>query len=758
MTTFSSRSALALAVSAALAGTTLAVGDARAQQGASGLEEIVVTARKREESIQEIPVSITAFSGEQIRELGVRDLSELSDFTPGYSFEAFGGRRGAEGDVSRPVIRGMSNILGEGNASIFVDGIVYSESFLSFPFDIVERIEVIKGPQAAQFGRATFSGAINVITKRGTNEFENRVTGRIAQDDDYEINLSSRGPLIEDRLFYFIHGRYYEYGGEYRNEIDDQRIVGSEESWGLNGGLEWLVNDDVSLRFTLGYNRDDDDVPAQRLQDRFANNCFLDQARQYFCGEVQKFDSVRLATNRLGSEAGLDRRVLRTTGALEWDLGGSGFLLTANTGVVSARTRFGNDNSYLGDPNFFAGGQFVRVEDSERDEWSSELRLSSPGDEALRYSVGVYYYDRTLDRLRRVPETQTVVTDFGRDRIKNSAIFGSLDYDISDQLTAGLELRYQKDEISNRTATGAVNEADFTSTLPRFTLNYQYTDDLLIYGSIARGNKPGAINPDPRITENFRTAEEEKSWNYEIGVKSDLLDRRLRLNAAVYWIDWTQQQLTQSAEFDDIPISIITNAGKTRVRGLELEANYLVTEQWSVGASYALADATFREFCDPIQGAELTGFDCVSSVTGAPGGDVSGNQTPISPKHQATATSTFVQPLTRELDLVLRADYSYQSKKYSQVHNLAYVGDRHLLNLKAGVRADNWDVTLFVDNVLDDRTPSTVVRFADLVNLNIGPNENPAQDNVPGTTVVERGFLVPLPRSRRAGITFSYNF
>lgn len=92
------------------------------------------------------------------------------------------------------------------------------------------------------------------------------------------------------------------------------------------------------------------------------------------------------------------------------------------------------------------------------------------------------------------------------------------------------------------------------------------------------------------------------------------------------------------------------------------------------------------------------------------------------------------------------------------MHNLAYVGDRHLLNLKAGVRADNWDVTLFVDNVLNDRTPSTVVRFADLVNLNIGPNENPAQNNVPGTTVVERGFLVPLPRSRRAGITFSYNF
>lgn len=752
------RSSVGVAVSAALAGGVFAGSAVYAQQSASGLEEIVVTARKREESVQEIPISISAFSGEQIRELGARNISELSDFTPGYSFETFGGRRGAEGDVSRPVIRGMSNILGEGNAAIFVDGIVYSESFLSFPFDIVERIEVIKGPQAAQFGRATFSGAINVITKRGSNEFENRVTGRIAQDDDYEINLSSRGPLIEDRLFYFVHGRYYDYGGEYRNEIDDQRIIGSEQSWGLNTGLEWLASDDVSLRFTLGYNKDDDDVPAQRLQDRFANNCFLDQARQYYCGEIQEFDSVRLATNRLGSEAGLDREVLRVTAALEWDLGGSGYVLSANTGLVSAETSFGNDNSYLGDPNFFAGGQFVRVEDSERDETSTELRLSSPGDAQLRYSIGVYNYDRKLDRVRRVPETQTVITNFGREQIKNQAVFGSLDYDINDQLTAGLELRYQKDEIIGLPAAGGRNEADFTSTLPRFTLNYQYSDDVLFYGSIARGNKPGAINTDPRLPEIFRKAQEEESWNYELGIKSDLLDSRLRLNAAVYWIEWEQQQLTQSAEFNDIPISLITNAGETRVQGLELEGQYLLTDNWSVSASYALADAEFQEFCDPVQGAELTGFDCVSSVTGAPGGDVSGNQTPISPKHQATAGTRYIYPLNSAMDVVLRADYSYQSRKFSQVHNLAYVGDRHLLNLKVGLRADAWDMTFFVDNVLDDRTPSTAVRFADLVNLNIGPNDNPALDNVPGTTAVERGFLVPLPRSRRVGVTFSYNF
>ena len=130
----------------------------------SQLEEIVVTARKQEERLQDVPLAVAAFSNEQLAERGARDMFDVSRFTPGFSFEKVN-RYGVQGGVSRPVIRGMSNILGEGNAQVFIDGIPYSDSILSFPFDIVDRVEVIKGPQAALFGRATFSGAINLITK-----------------------------------------------------------------------------------------------------------------------------------------------------------------------------------------------------------------------------------------------------------------------------------------------------------------------------------------------------------------------------------------------------------------------------------------------------------------------------------------------------------------------------------------------------------------------------------------------------------------
>lgn len=753
----STATAIAIGVTSSLAW----VGPVTAQQSADGasggLEEIIVTARKREESIQDIPISVSAFTAEEIQTLGSRNLSDLSDFTPGFTFETFGGRRGAEGDVSRPVIRGQSNILGEGNAAIFVDGILYTESILSFPIDIVERVEVIRGPQAAQFGRSTFSGAINLVTKRGTDEFQNRLNLRAFQDSEYEINLSSSGPLIEDKLYYFAHGRYYTYGGEYRNELDG-RIVGAEQSQGFNGGLEWRATDNLTLDFTVGYNEDDDDIPAQRVQDRFSNNCFLDQARQYYCGEVQEFESVTLEIDRLNGEDGLEREVLRLTGKAAWDINGSGYLLTASGGYNNAESTFGNDQTFLGDGIRFAGGIFTRAEDLDRAEWSGELRFESPADERLRYLVGAFMYDREVERSRRFPGTDTIFQDFGEENVENQAIFGAVEYDFTEKLTGTFELRYQEDTIENVRASGDVLEVTYDSTQTRFTLDYAVNEDFMTYINIAQGNKPGVINTNPLLPETFLYADEEESWNYELGFKANLLENRMTLNAAVFYIDWTQQQLTQSAEFGDIPFSFITNAGETTVYGVEIMGDVVLTPNWTAGFSYALADATFDENCDPIQGSELTGFDCISKVTGAPGGDVSGNQTPNSAEHMATLSSTYTIPTAGGREWFLRGDYSYMSKKYAQVHNYAYVGSRNLLNLKAGLRAEDWTLIFFVDNVLDDLTPSTVVRFADLVNLNIGPQEPPELGNVPGTTVVERGFLVPLPRSRRAGLSFTYNF
>lgn len=721
------------------------------------LAPVMVSARKQEESLQDAPLSINAVDAAAIAEMGLKDISELSNFTPGFTMEKFGGRRGAEGDTARPVIRGQSNILGETNAAVFVDGVPYSSSFLSFPFASVERIEVVKGPQAALFGRSTFAGAVNVITKRGTNEFRNNITARAAQDEEYEVNLSSSGPIIEDKLFYFANARKYEYGGEYENTLTGETI-GQESSWGLNGSLEFRPTSDLSFILSGGYNEDDDGIPAQISQSRFFNNCFLDQARQYYCGAAQEFDEVTLNTDGLGSEVGLQREVTRIVGKAEWDIGGSGFVLTSNTGLTKSDSTFGHDGTYLGDLRRLFGGIFTRVETNDTEEWSSELRIDTPSTNTLRGTAGLFYYDREKVSVRRRPESTAIITDYGNAYTDNWAIFGAVEYDLTDKLTARGEVRYQEDTIGVDYDTGINYEQTYDAITPRFTLNYDLNEDVMLYGAIAKGNKPGYINTAPALPDDIRYVDEEESWNYEVGAKTTLLDGRLQLNGAAYYIDWTNQQLSDSVFINGVPQSVATNAGESEVKGFEIDAKWLATRNLSFVLGYAYADATLTDFCDPTQGAELTGFDCVNS-DGIAGGQVAGNQLPNAPKHHLALSSEFTYPIFDEGEFFFRPDYSYTSKKYAQASNLAHTGDRHLLNFKTGVRMDNGvTFTMFIDNALDDRTPSTLVRYADLVNLNTGPNANPAQDNVPGTTSTERAFLMPLAKSRQFGIQLSYDF
>lgn len=731
--------------------------EATESESAMKLNTITVSARKREESLQDAPLSISALDSEAIAEMGVKDISELSNFTPGFTMEKFGGRRGAEGDTSRPVIRGQANILGETNAAVFVDGIPFSGSFLSFPFASVERVEVVKGPQAALFGRSTFAGAVNVITKRGTNDFEHNITARAAQDDEYEINLSSSGPLVEDKIFYFVNARKYEYGGEYKNTLTGQTI-GDESSWGINGSLEFRPSEDLTLLLSGGYNEDDDGIPAQIAQSRYYNNCFLDQARQYYCGEAVEFDEVTLNTDGLGSEVGLDRQISRIVGKIEWDIGGSGYVLTSNSGLTKSDSVFGHDGTYLGDLISLYGGIFTRVETTDQEEWSSELRLDTPVEKALRGTVGLFYYDREKVAERRRPESTATLTDYGNAYTENWAMFGAVEYDLTDRLTARAEVRYQEDTIGVDYTTGTTYETTYDSVTPRFTLNYDASDDVMLYGVIAKGNKPGYINTAASLPENIRYAEEEESWNYELGAKTTLLDGRLQLNGAVYYIDWTNQQLSDSVFVNGVPQSVVTNAGESEVKGVEIDSQWLATDYLSFSLGYAYADAQLTDYCDPVQGSELTGFDCVNS-DGIAGGQVAGNQIPNAPKHHLVISSEFNYPLLRGGEWFVRPDYSFTSKKYAQVHNLAHTGDRSLFNIKTGVRMDNGiTFTMYLDNVFDDRTPSTLVRYADLVNLNVAPNGNPALDNVPGTTSTERAFLMPLAKSRQFGIQLSYDF
>lgn len=755
--------ALAAAVSAVLA-----AGNAAAAQ----LDEVVVTARKTEERLQDVPIAISAFTSETLQETDARDVFDLTRLTPGFSFERIN-RYGVQGGVSRPVIRGMSNILGEGNASVFVDGILYSDSILSFPFDIVERIEVIKGPQAAVFGRATFSGAINLVTKRGTNEPEGKISVRAAEFDDYEANLLLRGPVVEDKLFYMLHGRYYTFGGMYRNSIDG-RDLGGEESYNFNGSLEYRSQGAFSAILAGGITNDDDDHAAAVLQDRFSNNCYLDTPRQYYCGAVKEQDGATLDVAGLEGKEGVNRDSLRLSAQLRWDF--DNFSVVSNSGLFNTETEYGYDSSYQGataiaqttvpnapgyvrtatDP--VRRGTVMRNEVTDRTEWSTELRIESNQQARVRWNGGLYYYQSRRDleqrHFRPNPDTGIVAPtiDSGENRVDNWAVFGSLGYDLTENLEGTVELRYAEDEIGNKKTVPStvLIEQKFDTWSPRFTLTYKFSPEIMLYANVAQGNKPGVINPDPRFPPEIRFADEESSWNYEIGSKNTLLDGRLGLNVAAYYIDWDKQQLTTAFTFPTGgTMSYITNAGKSRVQGLEVEINAALTENFTAGLNYAYTDAEFVELLDGE----------ANQLFGDP--SLKGFSLPGVPEHQANLYARYGFIPAAGYSGFVRADVSYTSKKYDQVFNLAHTGDATVVNLTAGVSTERWDVSLFVKNLTDDRTPSSVTRYVDQLNLNVPQivgNQPPELDNVPGTTTLERAFFYPLAAKRQWGMNLSYRF
>ena len=233
------------------------------------LEEVVVTARKREENLQEVPLSVTAFNASTLQDYRMFSPEDIAAFTPGFSFVNSFGR-----DSDRPVVRGMSNILGSPNASFFIDGVFVPGTIASTELQMLERVEVIKGPQAALYGRATFSGAINYVTRRPTNELEGQVTVTVAEHSTTNTNAYVSGPIVEDSLYFYLGAGFNEYGGEYNNTITGDK-VGGEETTTFTGKLLWTPSDAFEASLKVTTQKDDDDHIALWLQGADYNNCLL---------------------------------------------------------------------------------------------------------------------------------------------------------------------------------------------------------------------------------------------------------------------------------------------------------------------------------------------------------------------------------------------------------------------------------------------------------------------------------------------------
>ncbi|XQW83570.1 TonB-dependent receptor [Thalassotalea piscium] len=715
------------------------------------IEYIEVTSRHRGESLNKIPLSVVSFGIEDMEKAGMRNVGDIASGTVGFSMEKTFGR---QSDI--PVIRGVSWIPGYGTqkASYFIDGVFFDGSIQSLPLDLIERVEIVKGPQSALYGRRTFSGAINLVTRKPGDELSGYVNTTIGQNGNRSIGA---GVSTKINDMFAIRGSvsYDNYDGDWENELEGGPDLGGEKTNSQMIGLYFTPSNNTNIDINYVRNENDDEHSVFAFQGSDENNCYLD-TRAYYCGVANVDNPISIGGKLDNSEYGL--RGTRTHlsfklnhifdfGTLTWISGRNTY--DEETGLDQTYGGFDQVFSFgyfYGGPYFEDAASWHGVDKSKDSEYSHEVRFASSAfDDRLLWSVGAYLWHKEDEPAK--------AEEFVQEN-DNKAFMAMLSYDFTDDLNMSFEIRRSTDEINseaydNLTKLAGFEDTDneFDSTTTRFIAEYDVSDDTMVYFTRSEGNSPGGFNTNSQLPTDLVVIHEEEMLMYEAGIKSTLLDGDLYVSAAIYNMDWDKQQLTDSfmPEAGGIPVSYTSNAGKTDVTGIEIQATYIINDNFDLNLGFSRTDAEFKTLFDSNQCRIISGLS--SAECSEPGnlkqfGDLSGNTPPQVPKNEATLALNYSAPLNDHFDMFGRLDVNYDSTRYAHVHNLIETGARTMVNVNLGVENDNWRLSAWVKNLTDDDTPTYVFRYIDVQSFAYG----------------DRAFPIAPSRGREIGVTASYRF
>ncbi len=734
--------------------------DAEVSAEKSGEITIVVTAKGREQDLQDVPLAITAFDTEQLQARGINDIRDLAAFTPSFNFYSGTGRS----DPTALAVRGLAPNTSDERfqgLSVFVDGIAISGQVVGVDLTQLERVEVIKGPQSATFGRATYSGAINYITQKPTgNEVSGYVRGRVsawegaASDSSTGYYLGGRidVPLVADHLWASVNGSIRNTG---RIAVDpgDGSDIGREKTTSFGGVIYAEPTPNISVQLRAAYS-DENDTPA------VIHN---QHAREWLAAGVPTVELPRgglalwptvvpetrndvtgggLSSNGPRSAAGRERERFMASMVAEYTFD-SGMVLAYRGGYYEQDTRLNEDFIYRstlngGDPVFDSAvtagtatvtpfAPFFTSATSERFEnMSHQITLTSADDGAFRWRGGVYYFDETslnADFSRETaanPRGQTR----GQESITNYAIFGGAAFDLTESLTIDLEARYQWEDQGIEACTfcrfvtpTAISNKD-QAFLPRATVEYQISEDNLLYALYSHGEKSARptinatdLNGDGTITDSevtFFVAEAEKLDNYEIGSKNVFADGRVTFNLAAFYQKVSNQQLitqepTTRPDGSIAILSGVRNVGGSDIWGFEADLNFAVTPMVDLFGSIGYAKQEFTS-TTPLtisSGSAVFFPDTRSDGTVLLDGKSQANV----PRWTGNMGAAYRDAIgNSDWELALRADASYRGSFFADIGNIAKVEDSWKVNLRGGLHNEAISIEAFVRNLFNDHT------------------------------------------------------
>ena len=755
-------------------------------ESATGVfEEITVTARKREESLLEVPIAITALTAADIEAKGINEFKDIIAFTPGFHF--------AEHSVGRAdrsnrilVIRGM-HISQENDhqqaATVFVDGAPTHGSVIAGLED-AERIEVVRGPQSAYFGRATLSGAVNFVTKTPSREFGGKIIGEFGKFGTKNLGASFEGPLGET-VSYRVALSHQETDGQYKAANNPDLTLGARQTQSIAATLYFEPSDKFNAKLRV-HKWEDDDGPGAAFGYGVNNgeglfDCLLPNSTlavrsgggNWFCGEAPfpsgeyiQYDNEMtpamrnllngIASPGLSIDTITDKPFLDGFGfAREAEQMSLNMNYVLDNGITISSIIASSENRWmaLDDLDRRATRDLDVMKDvallngRDLEDSSQELRVSSAQDQRLRWLLGLSKFKFEGKRTSGFHIFNSVrslslgnVFD-----IETTGIFAAVEYDITDALTINIEARKQKDEVEEARSSGdEFVSGTFKSTTPKFVVDYRVNDDITVYGSYGEGTRPGGFNvnlfnqPESVLAALadiglFKEIEEEELDMSELGIKASLLDGRAWLQASIYRGDWTAQ--TAAGTFvDEVFYGGTATGGEIELSGFEVEGAWAVSDNFTLEGTYGLNDSDIKVLKDCADCGVLMGTQDISGM---------GKRKQRNPKVQGSLSGTLTGEVQAGIEWYLRADYIHTGSSYATDANILETGASNRINMRLGVVRDNLKVELVGENLTDDKTVTNYQFLIDFAWLPPGVN---------------RVATAGLPDKRYLGLKATYSF
>lgn len=742
------RSLLAISASGlALAVATPAFAQDAASEEDSG--DIIVTANRVEQNLQDVPIAVSAVSGDRLLDTGTTSLENIGDLVPSVTF-----RKGTTSANSAIVMRGVGTITfsvaAEPSVSTVVDGVVLSRSGQSF-IDLVDidRLEVLRGPQGTLFGKNASAGLVNIISRGGTDTFEAEASAELYEGQEYRFRTSLSGPL-GDNLSGRLTGYYGSFDGNIRNINPAVNAdVNGYERYGLRGIIDY-DNGSSKIRFIADYFKANDDCCAEVTG--VSRGASLDALLAIPGGNARGEDQ-RIVNHNL---------VTRTEDS-QWSLTLSGDFEVSDTHTASLVAGYRSwENTETREGDFLpraviGGGQLHDLGLVQTDQYSFEARIASDQTAAFSYQAGafIWYSNNTQDFTRRnvqctlsslpalsggaVPCNLTVfdaannttfptATSFSEVDSTNYALFAQGTYRFSDMFSLTAGLRWTKDELSythtrapgvdartglpatgagvsgnpagglttanppgngTNTSTGDSNNSNWSG---RVSAQFEPSDDVMLYASYTRGYKGPAFNVffNHTAPTNSVPIDEETSDSFEIGLRTQFADM-VTFNATAFQVTYDGFQANNFILLGTPPVIVsnLTNAGQVRSTGFEVDTVIRAAQGLNLRGSVAYADAKVRRF-NP------------NPSTNAPDAR-NGTRLPLAPEWSWNVSADYETPIGDSLRFYANTSYSYTGSQFSDLGQAGPIDSYGIWNASIGISDadDNYRLSLMARNIGD---------------------------------------------------------